>query len=194
MHSLILYLLYGIFLGPAFALAYGLREFTPEVCFISLTVTYIVSVALIQILLSKLGLESRFKNKVFSKVSEMVQARGKKLAVKMDDLAYKFKKKFGDFGFYLALTSFTFVFGVYWAGLVAYLLRLDLWRAVYAIATGTLLSVGFWMYVVTKGNLNPEAVTLFFLVVTVVSIIYGSLRERYAIAEIAEKDSQRLFK
>lgn len=194
MDPLVVYILYGIFGGPALALSYGLREFTPLYCFLILSLTYVISVVAIHLILLWFGLQYRFRNKIFSRASAMVKERGNELALKMDDVVVKFRKEFGDWGFYLALVSFTFVFGVYWAGLIAFILQVDLWRAIFSIGVGAVLSVAFWTYIILEHNLDPMTVTLFFLLLTILLILYGLVRENKAISNITERITSKIEK
>jgi len=187
MDELLTFISYGIVGGPALALSYGLPKFGPLSCFILLSIEYILSILVIHLALAKFGLQYRFKNKIFHKVSAMVHERGRKLALKMDDVAGKFNKELGDLGFYLALTSFTFLFGVYWAALAAFLLQVELSQAISSMSVGAVLSVGFWTYVILRTNLDAQTVTLFFLVLTVVFIAYGFLKEQKTISEITDR-------
>jgi hypothetical protein len=194
MSELLTFLFYGIVGGPALALSYGLPVFGSLSCFTALGIEYIISIVVIQLLLSKFGLQHRFKNKIFSKASRMVRERGRKLAIKMDDFAGKFNKELGDVGFYLALTSFTFLFGVYWAGVVAFLLEVELSAAISSMSVGAILAVGFWTYIIVRTNISAEAVTLFFSALTVIFIAYGFLKEQRTITVITERLTAELDK
>jgi len=189
-----MYIIYGVFGGPALALSYGLGNFSPLYCFTLLTITYIASVMLVHVLLSRVGLRYRFRNKIFSKASSELRQRGEEIAVKVDELAGRFRKELGGLGFYLALVSFTFLFGVYWAGLAAFILGVDLWGTVLSIGTGAVLSVAFWTYVMSKHSLDPVTVTLFFMCLTVAFMVYGLIKENKTISSISSGITSKIEK
>lgn len=194
MNPLITYLLYGVVGGPALALSYGLGEFTPLFCFLTLSLMYVLSVVVINFVLSAVGLEHRFRNKVFSRVNRMVSERGLELAVKVDDAVSKFRREFGEWGLHLALTTFTLLFGVYWAGLVAYILKVELLSAVFSIGSGAVISVAFWTYLITSRNIDPMIVTAFFMALTVVLMLYGLARENKTFRSVTRKIVSELGK
>jgi len=187
MFEQILYVFYGVVGGPAVALSYGLKQFSALYCFVLLSMSYILSVVVISVLLSRIGLERMFKGRVFDKVSAMVRKRGGELAVQIDDVAGRFNKEFGDLGFYLALMSFTFMFGVYWAAVIAVILKLNLWRSIASMSVGAVMSVGFWIWILRGHDIDPQTVTLLFFAITIVFIVYGAVKENKTVLKMTEK-------
>ncbi|MDD5111093.1 MAG: hypothetical protein PHG85_00950 [Candidatus Altiarchaeota archaeon] len=182
----LLYVFYGMVGGPAVALSFGLKQFSALYCFVLLSISYILSVVVISLLLSRIGLERMFRGRIFEKFSAMVKKRGGELAVQIDDVAGRFNKELGDLGFYLALMSFTFMFGVYWAAVIAVVLRLNLWRAITSMSVGAVLSVGFWIWILRGRDIDPQMVTLMFFAITVFFVIYGSVKENKTLSRMTE--------
>jgi hypothetical protein len=185
--ELLVYLVYGMIGGPALALSYGLQRYTPVYCFLTLSLAYIASMVALSLILSKAGLERRFQNRIFQRINAMVKKRGKALAVRMDETALRFNMELGDLGFYLALMSFTFMFGVYWAAVVAFMLRLNLLRSIASMSIGAMISVGFWTYMAVRHNLDPNMVTLFFFGATLLFIAYGYVKENKTLLRITDR-------
>jgi len=187
MHPLISYLLLGL-LGPVVAIPYGLRNFSPAFVFISLSLMYVLSIPIIFLILQRIRLNILHKNKLLDKVALTMEKKREELIDKMEYIAEIFHKNFGEIGFQIGIVTFSFIFGPYWAALIAFTLRVDITRATMSIGAGSILSLIFWWYIIeySSRTIDPMLFTLFFLFITIMMFIYGEIKENRAIKRVVD--------
>ena len=106
-----------------------------------------------------------------------------------DEIQKKFEERLGHLGFYLAISVFTILSGIFWATLFAYFLKVHRLRAIIAIAAGVLVGDAFWLLIALK--LSPvtkpyESLMIMFMLALIVSlIIYGRKREMEVINKVS---------
>jgi uncharacterized membrane protein len=112
-----------------------------------------------------------------------------------DEIQKKFEEKLGHLGFYLAISVFTILAGIFWATLFAYFLKVHRLRAIIAIAAGVLVGDAFWLLIALR--LSPvtkpyESLLIMFLMAMIFSlIIYGRKRELEVINKVSSAIKKR---
>lgn len=189
------FLIISILFGPGMAISYGLENplFMPTAHLSTLLVIESLSVILVYTILRLLPTETRFKNKLLDKIALHIHGSRKSAISVMENVSDKFKKNFGDLGFYMALALISFAYGVYIAAAVAYFLKIKLKQAVISIAIGGAFAIVFWWYL-ALGAIPFVTPTLIFVVITGLSIafmIYGFFRENRVIRRIGDELVER---
>ncbi len=175
--------------GPGMAVSYGLTYpgFQPLAYLALLLFFEVISVLLVYVALNLLPIEQRFENKILDKVALHVHKTRRDMMGRMDSLSVRFRRNFGDLGFYMALALISFAYGVYVAGAIAYFLRIRLRRAMVAIGMGALVSIVFWWFLAIGAI--PFVTPLLVIGVTtgasIVFFAYGWVRENRIIERIS---------
>jgi len=91
-----------------------------------------------------IGYSMRYKNRLVSRVKEHATAKSKMVRANIDAYIQKFERRTGQFGFAIGVVGFTFLFGVSWAALGAYVLNIKRATIIASVAVGAAISSIFW--------------------------------------------------
>jgi uncharacterized membrane protein len=134
-----------------------------------------------------IGYGMRYKNRIVSRVMEQAATRSRRFRANIDAYIQKFERRTGQFGFALGVIGFTFLFGVSWAALGAYLLNIKRATIIASIAVGAVISSIFWTlaFAGIVGFL-PSPLVLYPIVMgaTFTLLAYKKIRERELLRRI----------
>jgi uncharacterized membrane protein len=183
--------------GPVVAIPYALdvMKMDPVSIYLYLAVIYIAPLPLIfQACYVGNYYRKVYRGALINKFSKISRKHASDLFAMGDDIQKKFEEKLGHLGFYLAISVFTILSGIFWATLFAYFLKVHRYRAIIAIAAGVLVGDAFWLLIAMR--LSPvtkpyESLMIMFMMTLIISlIIYGRKRE----LEVIDKVSAALKK
>jgi uncharacterized membrane protein len=176
-------------LGPvgaiAFAFSQGLSTLETAIAVSA------IHVALVPVWFGIFGLikyELCYKNRFVCSVLKKAKA-SKKLGRAVDNGLRDFEQKVGQRGFFVGVVGFTFLFGITWAALGAYLLNIKKRTIMTAIAVGAIASSLFWTFVFVEfGGFLPSPWMLYAIGTVAVFVILGQskLHERKLIREMSK--------
>lgn len=175
-------------LGIGMGISYGLENFSfnPTTHLFTLLLFNILAVVIIYVILRRLPLEKRFKNKFLDRVMQQVHGNQKGMETTVNKISKKFETRFGNVGFYMAFCLITFAYGTYVTAAVAFFIRVKLKQAMISIGIGSVIAIVFWYYL-ALGMIPFVTPTLIFVVTTVVSILligYGLIKEKRIINKV----------
>lgn len=134
-----------------------------------------------------IGYSMRYKNRIVSRVMGYATTKSKSFRTNIDAYIQKFERRVGQFGFALGVIGFTFLVGVSWAALCAYVLNVKKKTIIASIAVGAVISSVFWTFVFAGivGAL-PSPLTLYLILIaaTLAFLIYKKVRERKLLRKI----------
>lgn len=188
LYDLVQYIITGFLFGSGVAIPYGRAHLGPLVAFTSLTAAYLLAIPTIYLILSSLGLEERHKNKIVDKTAQYMEKKRDKMVHKADELMDKFHMRMGGMGFQIGLTTLSLLFGLFASTVMAYGLRVSLKKAMTSIGIGSTISMMFWWTCI--GYIPQEEIgklTLLLLSVTILTFLYGWLREKWAIKSVIKQ-------
>lgn len=177
-------------LGPMATIPYGLHvmSMSPLEIFFALSVLYILPIPFL-FKFFEFGGKHRelYRKTIFKKVSKITNEQIDDIMDKGDRITKIFQQRLGHLGFYLSIVIFTFLFGVFWAAFVSYILMVKRKRAIFSIAVGATLGNIFWLLLIEhfKGIITP--IEMIAIAVLIPLLVYGSKREMEVIKEIAAK-------
>lgn len=173
------FILLAYTLGPVIAIPYGLRTLllSPTQLFLLLTAIYIFPLPLIFKLIEFGGYHKRlYRGGIYERFSKITNKKVREITNIGDEITKAFEKKLGHLGFYLAISIFTFLFGIFWAAFFSYLLRVKRKGAITSIALGVILGDIFWISVIYY-SLPLMSTELILLLLIIYLLIYGRKRE-----------------
>jgi uncharacterized membrane protein len=177
-------LLLGPFGSIPFAFAQGMSTFDTA---IAVSIIHATLVPVWFGFFEFIGYSMRYKNRLVSRVMGYATTKSKKLRVNIDTYIRKFERRAGQFGFALGVVGFTFLFGVSWAALCAYVLNIKKKTIIASIAVGAVISSVFWTLVFAGivGILpSPLVLYLILVAVTFAFLVYKKVRERELLRKI----------
>jgi len=137
-------LLLGPFGSIPFAFAQGMSTFDTA---IAVSIIHATLVPVWFGFFEFIGYSMRYKNRIISRVMGYAAAKSKRFRVDIDGYIRKFERRTGQFGFALGVVGFTFLVGVSWAALCAYILNIKKKTILASIAVGAVISSIFWTFV-----------------------------------------------
>ncbi len=177
-------------LGPMATIPYGLdvMSMSPLEIFFALSILYITPIPFL-FKFFELGGRHRelYRKTLFKKVSRITDEKVDDVMKMGGKITRMFQQRLGHLGFYLSIVLFTFLFGVFWAAFVSYILMVKRKRAIFSISVGAILGNIFWLFLIEHfmGFITPiEMITI---AVLIPLLIYGSKREMKVIKEIVAK-------
>ncbi|MFB0500022.1 MAG: hypothetical protein ACETWO_01910 [Candidatus Hadarchaeaceae archaeon] len=177
-------LLMGPFGSIPFAFAQGMSTFDTAIA------VSIIHAALVPVwfgFFEFIGYSMRYKNRIVSRVMGYATTKSKSFRTNIDTYIRKFERRTGQFGFALGVIGFTFLVGVSWAALCAYILNIKKKTILASIAVGAVISSIFWTFVFAGiVGVLPSPLTLYLILigVTFTFIIYKKVRERELLQKI----------
>ena len=97
-----------------------------------------------------------------------------------------FQRKLGHLGFYLAISFFTVLFGIFWAAIFSYWLKVEKKRAILAITLGVLIGNLLWVSIIFY-SLPMLKTEIVILLIIAYLLIYGRQREIAIIKSLGKK-------
>ena len=128
-----------------------------------------------------IGYSMRYKNRILSRVMGYATTKSKGFMSDMDSYIQKFERRVGQLGFALGVIGFTFLVGVSWAALCAYLLNIKKKTIIASIAIGAVVSSIFWTLVfagIVGALPSPLVIYLILISATLAFLLYKKVRER----------------
>ncbi|KUO39249.1 MAG: hypothetical protein AVW05_01015 [Hadesarchaea archaeon DG-33] len=177
-------LLLGPFGSIPFAFAQGMSTFDTA---IAVSIIHATLVPVWFGFFEFIGYSMRYKNRIISRVMGYAAAKSKRFRVDIDGYIRKFERRTGQFGFALGVVGFTFLVGVSWAALCAYILNIKKKTILASIAVGAVISSIFWTFVfagIVGALPSPLVLYLILIAVTFAFLIYKKVRERKLLQKI----------
>ena len=177
-------LLLGPFGSIPFAFAQGMSTFDTA---IAVSIIHATLVPVWFGVFEFIGYSMRYKNRIVSRVMGYATTKSKSFRTNIDAYIRKFERRTGQFGFALGVVGFTFLVGVSWAALCAYVLNIKKKTIIASIAVGAVISSIFWTLVFAGivGVLpSPLVLYLILVGVTFAFLIYKKVRERELLRKI----------
>ncbi len=186
------FILLTYLLGPVISVPYGLKylRLSPYLIFFYLSLLYILALPVIFKALELGGHKKIYKTRIIRKICKSCEIKAEEEVERVknsgDQLVRYFQKKLGHLGFYLAISLFTFLFGIFWAAALSYLLKVKRKRAVLAITIGILVGDLFWVSVIfySLPLLNTQIIVL---LVIAYLLLYGRKREIAIMKKVGRK-------
>ncbi|MCK5345042.1 MAG: hypothetical protein KAR20_16645 [Candidatus Heimdallarchaeota archaeon] len=169
--------------GPVIAIPYGSGIFSSEEIFIYLLIIYILPLPVLFKVLEFIEHNGLYRMAIFRKFSKVTHKKVQEVMADGDDILHLYETRMGYVGFYVAIAIFTFLFGIFWATLLSYLLRTRRSRAILAIGTGVVLGNIFWS-IVLMYSIRMTQMQMALLGVGTYLIIYGRGMEIKVIKKI----------
>jgi uncharacterized membrane protein len=176
--------------GPVAAIPYALNELhlSPVLVYIYLSAVYIAPLPVIFWVYEYGGhYRRKYSEGIFRKFSKITNKKIADVVSFGDEIQEAFEQRLGHLGFYLALSVLTFLMGIFWAVLFAYILKIKRTGAIFFIALGVVIGDAFWLIVTM--NLLPMRTPLevLFVMLLFSLIVYGRKREMDAIKWVEAK-------
>jgi len=130
----------------------------------------------------------RYENHFITKFVKYGGERSGRLRAAARDKIQEFEQRVGQWGFGLGVFGFTFLFGVSWAALAAFLLNIKKETMVASVAVGAVASSIFWTFVfaqLSEYAPSPWVIYLIGTVMTFAILGHKKIRERKLIREMS---------
>jgi len=181
--------------GPVISIPYAIEflSYSPLEIFIILSSLYIIILPFIFKIFEFLGHRKIYRGNIIKKVCKICGIKAEeevqKIKKKGDILIENFEKRAGHLGFYIAISVFTFLFGIFWATFLAYLLKVKRILAMWSISIGVLIGNSFWVLILTYSlsKLQLEFIQFILLLIFVFLLFYGRRREIKILKKISGK-------
>lgn len=172
--------------GPVVAIPYGLKFLSPFEIFIALSAIYILPLPIMFKFLEFGGHRRIYRISIFKKFSKITNKSVDNIKETGDDIINAFEGRLGHLGFYLAISIFTILFGIFWATFFSYLLRIREKSAILAISFGVILGNIFWLLIL-RYSIPMTTSEMLILGLLILLLIYGRKREMDVIRKIGMK-------
>lgn len=121
--KLINFIILASFVGPVGAIPYDLQVMSPVDIFIILSILYLFPLPILFKLFEFGGTHRRiYRMRIFGRVSKIANRHIDEIIELEDRITDMFKRRWGHLGFYLSISLLTFLFGVFWASVISYML------------------------------------------------------------------------
>lgn len=140
------------------------------------------------------GYSGRYHKYLANRALEHVTRRSVEFQRNLQVCVAEFERRLGHIGFFVGLTVFSFIFGVFWPSIGAYFLNIKRVPALISISIGAvgnailfgLAAVGMLQFVPSPGTLY-----IGLMVLTVAFLSYGKLRESRVLRSIVRRLERR---
>jgi uncharacterized membrane protein len=136
-----------------------------------------------------IGYGLRYENRIASQLTKRAEVRSRRLRTVIRGQIREFERRVGQWGFGLGVIGFTFLFGVSWAALGAFLLNIKKRTIIVSVAIGSVVSSVFWTIVfaeVVEFLPSPWVIYLIGTVLTFVVVGHKKIHERRLIREMSK--------
>lgn len=180
------FIILAYLLGPVVAIPYGLGFLSPFEIFIALSALYILALPVLFRFLEFAGYSRIYRISIFKKFSKITHRSVKSVRETGDDIINAFEGRLGHLGFYLAISVFTILFGIFWAALFSYLLKVRERFAILAISIGIIFGNLFWLFwlLVLRYSIPMTTSQMIIFGLFILLLIYGIKRERDTIRRV----------
>ncbi|MEM2918232.1 MAG: small multi-drug export protein [Candidatus Altiarchaeota archaeon] len=190
----ITFVLLSYILGPIASVPYAIKflNLGPVEIFLYLSFLYLAALPLIFKIFEFFRHKEIYEESIIRKICRVCDIKAKEEIEKVrktgNVLIENFENKLGHLGFYVAISIFTFLFGIFLASILAYFLKIRKDRAMLCISIGALIGNFFWVLVITYSlpRLQSEFTLILFILAF---LLYGKRRE----IEILRKVSGKLL-
>ena len=177
-------------LGPAGGVSFAFTQQVPALE-TALTVSAI-HLALVPVwfgIFELLRYSLRYENRFIAKFVKYGGERSRRFRAAARDKIQDFERRVGQWGFGLGVVGFTFLFGVSWAALAAFLLNIKKETVVASVAVGAVASSVFWTFVfawLAGYAPSPWVIYAIGTVVTFAIVGHKKIHERKLIREMSK--------
>jgi uncharacterized membrane protein len=136
------------------------------------------------------GYSKRYQKYITGKALEYVAERSAEFQKNLQACVVEFERRMGHIGFFMGLTAFSFIFGVVWPTIGAYLLNIKRTPALISIsvgAVGNAVLFGLAAVGILKFMPSPKVLYLSLLTLTGIFMFYGKLREMKVLKSILRR-------
>jgi len=178
-------LLLTVTVGPIGAVPYAIEQGLST--FWAIAIVCLMNVALVPVWFKALeifGYGRRYLNFLTDRARSHIAGRSAKLQENLRAYVLEFERRFGHGGFFLGMTTFSFVFGTMWASIATYFLNLKKMPAMISIAAGVAANTAvFGLAAVGLLGVVPSPYVLYAgaIGVALLFCLYGKMRERMAL-------------
>ena len=130
----------------------------------------------------------RYENHFITKLVKYGGEKSTRFRAAAKDKIQDFERRVGQWGFGIGVFGFTFLFGVSWAALAAFLLNIKKETMVASVAVGAVASSVFWTFVFARLSEyapSPWVIYLIGTVVTFAIVGHKKIHERRLIREMS---------
>jgi hypothetical protein len=183
------FILLAYLFGPVAAIPYALNvlHLSAVLVYLCLSVVYIAPLPVIFWALEYGGHYRKYYTEgIFRKFSKITNKKAADVINFGDEIQEAFEERLGQLGFYLALSVLTFLVGIFWAVLFAYVLKIKRTGAIMFIALGVVIGDAFWL-IVTLNLMQKTPFEILFVILLVLLLLYGRKREKDAIKWVAAR-------
>jgi hypothetical protein len=184
------FILLAYLFGPVAAIPYALNilHLTPAWVYIYLSAIYIAPLPIIFWALEYGGhYRKYYAQGIFLKFSKITNKKIADVVAFGDEIQEAFEQRLGHLGFYLALSVLTFLSGIFWAVLFAYILKIKRTGAIFYIAVGVVIGDAFWLIVTMNLMAMRTPLEVLFVLLLFSLLVYGRKREMDAIKWVAAR-------
>jgi len=176
-------------LGPAGAIAFAFSQ--GMLPLETATTVSIIHLALVPVwfgFFEMIKYSLRYEKNIVAKIVRYCGERSIRIRTAAKAKIQDFERRVGQWGFGLGVVGFTFLFGVSWAALAAFLLNIKKETMVASVAVGAVASSVFWTFVFARLSeyANPWVIYLIGTVVTFAIVGHKKIHERKLIREMSK--------
>lgn len=183
-------ILITLLLGPAGGVAFAFTQgFSPLETAVMISAVHMALVPLWFWFFELLEYTLRYENHLTKKIMNRYGERSAKLRNLVKSKIQEFEQRVGQWGFGAGVVGFTFLFGVSWAALAAFLLDIKKRTVMVSVTVGAVASSLFWVLVFTLSTgfvPSPWTTYLIGTILTFGVIGHKKLRERRLLEEMAK--------
>lgn len=131
----------------------------------------------------------RYENRFIAKFVKYGGERSRRFRAAARSKIQDFERRIGQWGFGLGVVGFTFLFGVSWAALAAFLLNIKKETIAASVAVGAVASSIFWTFVFARFSEyapSPWVIYIIGTVVTFAIVGHKKIHERKLIREMSK--------
>jgi uncharacterized membrane protein len=169
-------------LGPAGGVSFAFTQHIPPLeTALAVSAVHLALVPVWFGIFELLRYSLRYENHFVTKLMKYGEARSGKLRAAAKDKIQEFERRVGQRGFGLGVVGFTFLFGVSWAALAAFLLDIKKKTIMVSVAVGAVASSLFWTFVfawLADYAPSPWIIYAVCTVLTLAVISHKKIRER----------------
>ncbi|RLG57286.1 MAG: hypothetical protein DRN83_02215 [Hadesarchaea archaeon] len=172
--------------GVAFAFTQGLSTLETAV---AVTAIHLILVPVWFWFFELLGYTVRYESHLTKRIMNRYGKRSEKLRDIAKNKIREFEQRVGQWGFGAGVVGFTFLFGVSWAALAAFLLDIKKKTMMISVAVGAVASSLFWVLVFTLSTGLVPSPWIIYLIGTIMTfgiIGHKKLHERKLLEEMTK--------
>jgi uncharacterized membrane protein len=137
-----------------------------------------------------------YENRITRKIARTTFGAPKRFDLGVKNAVREFERRVGQRGLGVGVIGFTFLFGVFWAAIVASLLNIKKSTIIASIAVGAVISSIFWTFALAgfvEFLPSPWMLYLIALALTLFLFAYKKIRERRLLREMSASSKKSDF-